>query len=226
VLRAAYTENGVNFTDLGPVSGTSSGTGSTNGSYTDLANSLQQNSPENSANPTVGTTSPTAPTNLSPGSPDTVELRYIGSRGTIVTNPDGSLGMFLSGSWPSDGDSDAFNQIFVSTSRDGWHWTTPESLVSTDYTFSARRAQDAALAGGQDVPLAVSGYYSGRAYSPAVVPNPDGTLTLVFSGYGTPKPLPAAGSLLGTATPQWTVGAQDPALYRDILTVTLRPPGR
>ena len=58
-----------------------------------------------------------------------------------------------------------------------------------------------------------------------MVPNPDGTLTLVFSGYGTPKPLPAAGSLLGTATPQWTVGAQDSALYRDILTVTLHPPG-
>ena len=57
-----------------------------------------------------------SPTNLAPGSPDTIELRYIGSRGTIITNPDGSYGMFLSGAWASDGDSDAFNQIFYTSS--------------------------------------------------------------------------------------------------------------
>jgi hypothetical protein len=220
VLRAAYTENGVNFTDLGPVSGTSSGTGSTNGSYTDLANSLQQNSPENSANPTVGTTSPTAPTDLSAGSEDTVELRYIGSRGTIITNPDGSLGMFLSGSWPTDGDSDAFNQIFyASSTNDGQTWSVPKVVLSTEYEFKASREQDKALAEGKDEPLGVSAYYSGRAYGPTVVQNPNGSLTMVFSGYRLPKPVTAAGTVLGiNEAAQYTIGAKDPAIYRNILT--------
>jgi cytoskeletal protein CcmA (bactofilin family) len=99
-------------------------------------------------------------------------------------------------------------------------------LVSTDYTFSARVQQDAALADGKLVPLLVSGYDSGRTYSPTVVQNPDGTLTMVFSGYGSPKPLPADGSVLGTGldgAPTWTVSATDPALYRNILTMTLTP---
>ncbi|HEV3321158.1 MAG TPA: Ig-like domain repeat protein [Solirubrobacteraceae bacterium] len=222
VLRAAYTENGVNFTDLGPVSGTSSSTGSTNGSYTDLANSLQQNSPENSANPTVGTTSPSAPTNLSPGSPDTVELRYIGSRGTIVTNPDGSLGMFLSGSWPTDGDSDAFNQIFYASSTDGGQtWSVPTVVLSTEYEFNASREQDEALAKEKDEPLGLSAYYSGRAYGPAVVQNPNGSLTMVFSGYRLPKPVTAAGTELGTGSAKYKIGAKDPAIYRNILTMNL-----
>jgi hypothetical protein len=131
--------------------------------------------------------------------------------------------MFLSGAWCGDGDSDAFDQVFHTSSTDGWHWSAPVVVLSTDYTFSAREAQDAALAGGTDVPLAVSGYYSGRVYSPAVVQNWNGTLTMVFSGYSTPKPLPADGSVLGTGSTQWTVSPQDPALYRDILTVTLTP---
>ncbi len=52
--------------------------------------------------------------------------------------------------------------------------------LSTDYTFSASSAQDAALAEGVDKPLGVSAYYSGRAYGPAVVQNPDGSLTMVL----------------------------------------------
>lgn|GEM_PF-1991254 len=222
VLRAAYTQNGVNFTDLGPVSGTSSGTGSTNGSYTDLANPLQQSSPENSANPTAGTTSPTAPTNLSPGSPDTVELRYIGSRGTIISNPDGSLGMFLSGSWPSDGDSDAFNQIFYTSSTDGGQtWSVPKVVLSAEYEFNASREQDEALAKEKDEPLGISAYYSGRAYGPAVVQNQDGSLTMVFSGYRLPKPVTAVGTELGTGSSKYKIGAKDPAIYRNILTMHL-----
>ncbi len=218
VLRAAYTQNGVEFHDLGPVSGTSSGNGSTNGSYTDLANSLQQNSPENSANPTVGTTSPTAPTDLLTGSEDTVELRYIGSRGTIVTNPDGSLGMFLSGSWPSDGDSDAFNQIFYASSTDGGQtWSVPKVVLSTEYEFNASREQDEAPASR----LGISAYYSGRAYGPAVVQNPNGSLTMVFSGYRLPKPVTAAGAELGTGSSKYKIGAKDPAIYRNILTMQL-----
>jgi hypothetical protein len=49
---------------------------------------------------------------------------------------------------------------------------------------------------------------------------------MVFSGYSTPKPLPADGSVLGDGydgAPTWTVSPIDPALYRNILTVTLEP---
>ncbi len=223
VLRAAYTTDGVNFTDLGAVSGTSSGNGSTNGSYSDLANSNQQYSPQSSSNPTTATLTPSAPTNLAAGASDQIELRWIGSRGTIVTNPDGSLGMFLSGAWPSDGDSDAFNQIFYASSTDGGQtWSVPQVITSTDYTFAASAAQDAALAQGNEAPLGMSAYYSGRAYGPTVVPNPDGTLTMVFSGYRLPKPITSSGTVLGTnSTQQYTIGATDPALYRNILTAQL-----
>ena len=211
VLRAAYTENGVNFTDLGPISGTTSGTGNDAGEYNDLSNPDQQTSP-----------SSTEPTNLAPGSLDTTELRFIGSRGTIITNPDGSYGMFLSGSWATDGDSDAFNQIFYTTSTNGKEWSVPKVVLSTDYTFSASAAQDKALAEGKDEPLGVSAYYSGRAYGPAVVQNPDGSATMVFSGYRIPKPVTTAGTKLGTDTSApYIVGAKDPALYRNILTVNL-----
>ncbi len=211
VLRAAYTENGINFTDLGPISGTYSSTGNDSGEYNDLSNPDQQTSPSN-----------TEPTDLAPGSPDTTELRFIGSRGTIVTNPNGNYGMFLSGSWATDGDSDAFNQIFYTESTNGKEWSVPKVVLSTDYTFSASREQDEALARGEDKPLGVSAYYEGRAYGPAVVQNPDGSATMVFSGYRIPKPVTTAGTKLGTnASAPYIVGAKDPALYRNILTVNL-----
>jgi hypothetical protein len=211
VLRAAYTENGINFTDLGAISGTTSGTGNNSGSYNDLSNPYQQTSPSSSG-----------PTDLAPGSPDTTQLRFVGSRGTIVTNPDGSYGMFLSGAWASDGDSDAFNQIFYTSSTNGKEWSVPKVVVSTDYTFSASAKQDEELAKGVDAPLGVSGYYSGRAYGPSVVQNPDGSLTMVFSGYRLPKPVTAVGAVLGTnAAAPYTIGAKDPAIYRNILTVHL-----
>ncbi len=223
LLRAAYTTNGVNFTDLGAISSESvTDSDEDSGTYTDLSNPNQQESPENSANPTVATSAPTAPTDLSPGSPDTVELRYIGSRGTIITNPDGSLGMFLSGSWASDGDSDAFNQIFYTSSTDGGQtWSVPKVVLSTEYEFNASREQDEALAKGEDERLGTSAYYSGRAYGPAVVQNPNGTLTMVFSGYRLPKPVTSAGTELGTGSSKYKIGAKDPALYRNILTMQL-----
>jgi hypothetical protein len=205
-LRIAWTTNGVDFHDLGVISGTNP--------------NADVNNPAATASPL---TSGGGPANVAPGRTEPTELRFTGSRGTIIRNPDGSYGMFLSGAWCGDGDSDSFNQIFYSSSRDGRHWSAPVSVVSTDYTFSAREAQDAALASGQDEPLGISAYYAGRAYSPAVVQNPNGTLTMVFSGYSTPKPLPTAGAILGTGATKWTVGAEDPALYRDILTVTLSP---
>jgi hypothetical protein len=211
VVRAAYTENGINFTDLGPISGSTSGTGNDTGSYNDLSNPYQQTSPSN-----------TSPTNLAPGESDTTELRYIGSRGTIITNPNGSYGMFLSGAWATDGDSDAFNQIFYTTSSNGKEWSVPKVVVSTDYTFSASANQDKALEEGRDEPLGVSAYYSGRAYGPAVVQNQDGSLTMVFSGYRLPKPITSVGTVLGTGTNRYTIGAKDPALYRNILTLHLK----
>jgi hypothetical protein len=213
ILRAAYTTDGVHFTDLGPISGTTSGTGNDTGEYNDISNPDQQTSPSDSS-----------PTSLTPGSPDTTELRYVGSRGTILTNPDGSYGMFLSGSWATDGDSDAFNQVFYSTSTNGKEWSVPQVVLSTDYTFAASAAQDKALGEGKDEPLGISAYYSGRAYGPSVVQNPNGSLTMVFAGYRLPKPITSAGTKLGTnAAAQYTVGEKDPALYRDILTMDLTP---
>jgi hypothetical protein len=213
VLRYAYTTDGINFTDIGPISGTSSQSPTNiNGSYTDIDNPSAQNYPS-----TI---------NLAQGASDDPELRYVGTRGTIIVNPDGSLGMFDSGAWESDGDSDAFDQVFYSSSTDGVHWSEPTVVESTDYTFSAREKQDAALASGSDQALNVSAYFAGRAYSPTVVQNPDGTLTMVFSGYSTPKPIPLVGAALGDqqgGAAQWTVQADDPALYRNILTVTLTP---
>ena len=178
VVRAAYTYDGLHFTDLGQVSGL--------------------NDPTSSSD---------------------TELRWVGSRGTVVTNPDGGYGLFLSGAYAADGDSDAFNQIFYSSSSNGVNWSAPQKLLGTDYTFSAL-AQQAADGG----PLAVGGYYAGRVYDPTVVPNGNGTLTLVFAGYGTPKPLPSTGTVLGTdPSALYTVPAASAADYRTILSVTLRP---
>jgi hypothetical protein len=130
----------------------------------------------------------------------------------------------------ADGDSDAFNQIFYSQSTDGQNWSEPTTVLSTDYTFADSVAQDSALSHGTDAPLGVGAYYSGRAYGPSVVQNldsqgnPDGTLTMVFAGYRLPKPIEPAGTVMGTNTSaQYTVGATDPALYRNILTVELDP---
>ncbi len=222
VLRAAYTTNGVEFHDLGAISGTTSGTGNNSGSYNDVSNPDQQSSPKSSAESTVATPTPTGPTNLAQGSSDQIQLRYVGSRGTIVTNPDGTYGMFLSGSWASDGDSDAFNQIFYSESSNGKEWSVPKVVLSTEYEFKASREQDEALASHIDSPLGVSGYYSGRAYGPSIVQNPNGTLTMVFAGYRLPKPVTSAGTKLGTnPASQYTVSEKDPALYRNILTMQL-----
>ena len=208
-LRVAWTTDGVTFSSAGLANGGVI-SGASNGatSYGDISNPTAASSPPGIKVPV--------------GSPDTPELRYIGSAGSILTNPDGSDGMFLSGSWAADGDSDAFNQIFYTSSTDGENWSIPVPVVDTDYTFSASAAQDAALAGGSNQPLGISAYYSGRAYGPTVVPNPDGTLTMLFAGYRLPKPIMAAGSVVGTnPSAPYTVGATDPALYRNILEETL-----
>jgi hypothetical protein len=213
VLRVAYTTDGINFSDAGLANGgIISGASAGASDYSDINNPSSEVSPANlNAYATAG-------------SVDATEMRFVGSAGTIITNPDGSYGMFLSGAWAGDGDSDAFNQIFYTTSTDGEHWSVPTSVISTDYTFSASVAQDKALAAGSDEPLAVSAYYSGRAYGPSVVPNPNGTLTMIFAGYRLPAPIGTAGTTLGTdSSAPYTVGDTDPALYRNILTVTLTP---
>ena len=75
--------------------------------------------------------------------------------------------------------------------------------------FAASAAQDTALAEGRDEPLGISAYYSGRAYGPAVVQNPDGSLTMVFAGYRLPKPIEKAGTVLGTSTAaRYTIGTK------------------
>ncbi|HET9172262.1 MAG TPA: hypothetical protein VFN97_22735 [Actinospica sp.] len=154
-----------------------------------------------------------------PASNSSTELRWIGSRGTVITNPDGSYGLFLSGAYAADGDSDAFNQIFYSSSRDGIDWSAPQKLIGTDDTFSALQQQT--VNGGA---LGITGYYSGRTYDPTVVQNANGTLTMVFAGYSTPKPLPVTGSVVGTnPNALYTVPAAQAAEYRTILSVTLKP---
>jgi hypothetical protein len=208
VVRAAYTTDGQNFTDIGVVNGVN------NPAYTGNAGDLTP-----------------------AGQTGTDLLRYVGSRGTIIKNPDGSYTMFMSGADCNDADSDAFEQIFTSTSSDGLNWSTPVPLIKTDQTFSASAEQEAAASLGENIPLDVSAYYEGGAYDPTVIPNNNGTLTLLFSGYRTGKPLPSAttptatgvtggaGTPIGTDTSfQYTPGPNDSALYRSILTTTITEP--
>jgi hypothetical protein len=209
-LRVAYTTDGVNFSTAGLANGgLISGTGSQSSPgnpYTDLTNPSSTTSPAGGLN-----------AYSTPGTQLATEMRFVGAAGTIITNPDGSYGLFLSGAWPADGDSDAFNQIWYSTSTDGESWSVPTSVISTDYTFAASVAQ--ANNGG---PLGISAYYSGRAYGPSVVQNLDGSLTMVFAGYRLPSPAGTAGTSYGTnPSALYTIGANDPLLYRQILTMHL-----
>ena len=211
VLRVAWTTDGVTFSSAGLANnGVISGASNGASAYTDINNPASTTSPAN------------LNAYATPGTPLATEMRFVGSAGSIITNPDGSIGLFLSGAWGADGDSDAFNQIYYTSSTDGENWSIPVSVVSTDYTFAASAAQDAALAGGHDDPLGISAYYSGRAYGPSVVQNPNGTLTMLFAGYRLPSPVGTAGAVYGTnPSARYTVGGTDPALYRNILAVTL-----
>ena len=229
VLRVAYTTDGINFSSAGldnngVISGqsnddsanfnpsTPAGDNYTASGYKDLTNPEQTTSPSN------------LNAYAASGTEDASEMRWVGSTGTIITNPDGSIGLFLNGSFAADGDSDAFNQVFYSTSTDGEHWTTPVSVVSTDYTFADSVAQDNALAAGRDTPLGIHAYYSGRAYIPTIVPNGDGTLTMLFSGYRTPGSAKVGSTPIGTnSSAQYAPNAADPLLYRNILVTTLTP---
>ena len=210
VLRVAYTTDGLSFATAGLANGGVI-SGASNGAavYSDLSNPAATASPAN-LNDSAALSSK--------------ELRFIGSGGSVLTNPDGSIGLFLSGSWAADGDSDAYNRIIYATSTDGQSWTVPTTLVNTDYTFADSIAQVTAEGQGKNNPLGIGAYYSGRAYGPSVVPNPDGTLTMVFAGYRLPKTFATVGSSLGTnSAAQYTPGAQDPVLYRNIMVQTLTP---
>jgi len=138
--------------------------------------------------------------------------RFISPSGTVVENPDGSLGLFYGAGNCYDGDSDGFHYIGYATSKDGVNWSIVDGfanpLLSVNTAF----------------PQTTPGlYYSGRIYGPQVVLGRDGkTATMVFAGYRTPKPLPKPGTALGTNPgARYTVGADDPATYRSILTVSL-----
>jgi len=213
ILRAAYTTDGINFSTAGLANGgIISGQGTEGSNYNDI------NDPTSTVDPPGGPNQ-----DGTQGTPLATEMRWVGSAGSIIT--DTSSGspvyqLFLSGAWAVDGDSDAFNQIYESTSTDGEHWSVPVSVLSTDYTFSASAAQDA----NPSQALGISAYYSGRAYGPSVVANGDGTLTMVFAGYRIPKTIAPVGTVLGTnGSDLYTIGANDPALYRNILVVTLDP---
>ncbi len=213
VLRAAYTTDGINFSTAGLANGgVISGQGTEGSNYNDI------NDPSTQADPPGGPNQYGAQ-----GTALATEMRWVGSAGSIITDNSGGTPvyeLFLSGAWAVDGDSDAFNQIYEATSTDGEHWSVPVSVISTDYTFSASSAQDA----NPSQPLGISAYYSGRAYGPSVVANGDGSLTMVFAGYRIPKTIAAAGTVLGTNTSDlYTIGGNDPALYRNILVVTLDP---
>jgi Collagen triple helix repeat (20 copies) len=200
VVRAAWTTDGVHFHDLGVVNGL--------------------NSPEYTGD--AGDTTPV-------GQAGTDELRWVASRGTIIQTSEGET-MFMSGADCQDGDSDAFQQTFYSNSTNGVDWSTPVPLLTTDTTFSASAEQQAAASIGIDIPLGITGYYSGRVYDPNVVQTANG-LEMIFSGYRTAKPLPATGSeakAIGTNPSfRYTPEAGEPALYRNILTVplTVEEPG-
>ena len=249
VLRAAWTTDGVNFYSAGlqnngRISGTdsssvasqtgASGACASDTSYTDLSNPSTACSPENSDGSVNLNEYSAAGTQLA------TEERWPGSGGSIIYNPStGEDELFLSGAWMGDGDSDAFNQVYYATSTDGLNWTVPKTVVSTDYSFSASEEQDSALKNGTDQPVGISAYYSGRAYGPAVVPNPNGAgFWMIFAGYNVPKGAGTAGDILNptpttgsgidsylgsgqTTAAQWTIGSggngDDPAMYRNIL---------
>ena len=175
-------------------------------------------------------------------------FRWVSPGGTVIANPDGSLGLFFSEGQCTDGDSDAFGSMEYATSTDGgltWNHVQqiPDGdtafgtgVLSTDYTYGASQYQ----ATHPGTALDVSAYYEGRIYSPSVVTHYDHAgrltaLTMSFAGYRTSKPLPAttgSGVLpLGrscetcdTAAPKpYTPQPSDPALYRNVLTVQLTP---
>ncbi len=266
ILRVAYTTDGSNFSYAGLandgivsdcVSTTSTVTLQNqsidpgvpevgcSGSYQGVNNPDQQNNPPNGLNSyaanegTPGGANGTDTGSAAGG--DATEMRWVGSAGSIIVNPNGTYGLFLSGAWAADGDSDAFNQVFYSegtTSTNGQGqstvtWSTPAPVVSTDYSFAASYNQDNNVNGDGSQPVGVSAYYEGRAYGPSVVQNPNGTLTMVFAGYRFPKSIVSAGSVLGdqatggstagAQSPTWTVGQNDLTMYRNILTTTLTP---
>ena len=250
VLRVAWTTDGVNFSSAGlandgvisgqntcgksgpsPACASAARAGVTH-PYDDISNPTTTANPTNSGgavnlneyadNDAGNGTGPATGGTDTGGVPDATEMRWVGSAGSII-DQGGTYQLFLSGAWAADGDSDAFNHVFYSTSTDGQHWSVPIPVISTDYSFAASATQDMQSAAGQNAPLGIGAYYSGRAYAPSLVPNFDGTLTMVFGADRIPKSLATAGTVLGTGTNPYTIGPTDPALYRNILVATLTP---
>ena len=135
-------------------------------------------------------------------------FRYVGPRGTLLRYTDGSYGMFFSGGNCQDGDSDAYHFIGYAHSSDALNWTVDNGaanpLVQVDYSYPA---------------TSPAAYSTGRVYSPTVLPNGDGTLRLIFSGYRTGKPLPDTAVAIGS--PAVTFQGSDAASYRSVLILNL-----
>lgn len=133
--------------------------------------------------------------------PGTTATRFVSPSGTVVRNPDGTLGLFFAAGNCYDGDSDGAHYIGYATSRDsGRHWTVVNGygnpLISVDTAFPSTAPGPSS---------------AGRLSSPQVVPAKDGrSATLVFAGWRTTDP---------RSHP--TDGADDLAAYRTILTTTL-----
>lgn len=145
--------------------------------------------------------------------PSATATRFVSPSGSVVKNPDGTLGLFFAAGNCYDGDSDGFHYIGYATSKDsGKTWSIVNGfdnpLLSVNTAFPS---------------ILPDLFSTGRVYSPQVIPAKDGkSATLVFAGYRTPKPLPDPGSTLGTnPRSAYTVGANDLAAYRTILTTTL-----
>ena len=54
--------------------------------------------------------------------------RFVSPSGTVVRNPDGTLGLFYAAGNCYDGDSDGFHYIGYATSKDGVNWTHRQRL--------------------------------------------------------------------------------------------------
>ncbi len=138
-------------------------------------------------------------------------FRYVGPRGTVLRYSDGTYGLVFSGGGCEDGDADAYHFIGYAHSSDAINWTVDNGpgnpLAQVDYSYPS------------SLPAA---YYSGRVYSPNVTLNPDGSATLIFSGYRTGAPLPKQGvaSAIGAPAVTWQPG--DAANYRSILVMNLK----
>ena len=195
MLRAAYTTNGVNFTDLGPISGPVLGSRQ---QHRRLQRPLQ---PQPAVQP--GQQRQPDDRHADADRADQPLARAAPTRSSCAT----SARAGRSSPTPTAASACScrgLGRATATATRSTRSSTRPRPtaarLVATDgraeHRLHVRRlvGQDTALRTAWTTRSAISAYYSGRAYGPAIVQNPNGTLTMVFSGYRLPKPITAAGT--------------------------------